>query len=1052
METVFIVRPNLGQPLILHPSNLKSFEISVAGKTPVKDYPTFEKPKCPKPEEVVDYLKNLQIMWSKGQNSLVIPLKVLKWVMKPILYVDLQPGIWIFNNDLPKENGQKPPVPFPQSAMEHQHLAGFRWEGKLKVGIDMPDSWEPAGGWPAMCDIKLNKNINFHAVYVTEALPNSNDLKFIHLTDTHIARRNDLIPKEICKHLKPWQQKIFLAKYRNPNDHLRAIIRYVNAMSTEEKPNFIVLTGDIVDYFHDGYFQGNIYHYGYGRSAPTVPSPNTSNFRNFIDIITGQEENGEALTIPIFIVPGNHDYLQYEHLLAFNLDPELEPTNLIKFLRSLIGILSLIPGINILANIIVGSLGVTGVLPLELWHLPTSARFDEELDRYRGFNLKKSEALLFDLYKKGDTEKYRLVSEEYKKNWYSENWPSNYEETLSLQQTGRFVIPEHGHFFQYLTEISYDTDFSFSIGDHQFVCLNTGQTVEIPSADELIESQGDPTELNRGKARFLEDASWNRGFIQQHDDILKTAQQRAGRRGLVFLFTHAPLINLHPKDIPEIDFMGKVFDTNDLNQGLIDNELDYDIARNSFQMVGKDGKGFTMAFAGHFHGNIEYQVEIGKSLNPKYSLSVWCLWGWYSKRSHELSEWQKIASPLFFHGGSQKSDHPMVREVHMENDCIIRAPLNKYVPRLSQAFVAGPMTSFLTAMVSQFAEIAGYKGILITPIDEEFLQYLSKRTKMDRELIIRDMIENFLQMSKCVEDVTALGGYWGRFGDLYGICEERDINFYSYYKDWGRETEEFLKMRNRMPEDITDEEKRREEYMSILGKIHEEIDFYLKKISGWVKEDGKLFVPEWYKNWKIEPPRYLPFCRIQLLLLANIIVWLNRFGLNDTNNGTEMWDVEYQFKSLYPFRNDSIFDEIQKRILELFEFANLDDDNPLRLWYTFESTYMAELGGYKVEDRNELNPTVHMKWALSLPKDAIIADIIVKYQLQAEHQMKKSGIEGLKQFYSSSSARLAAWAANGESVRYDEYKNNSLWDDQKILEDLTYRVNSVVNKLINREE
>jgi hypothetical protein len=1143
METVFVVRPTLGQPLILHPSNLRSFEISVAGVSPVNDCPIFE-PTCQKQEEVINSLENLQIMWSKGQHSFVIPLKILEWVMQPILYEDLHPRIWVFNPDLPEDlksywfswgdvpgkhnriliefiaqkysidwvntakiekiddnrtiristeknylsiildaetttavliidDGRKDGFivkrqnaklniylmdfisRFPKSALEHQHWAGFRWEGIIKIGIDMPYNWEPEGGWPAMCDIKLNERTNFHVVYITETLPNSNDLKFIHLTDTHIARRNDLIPRVICQHLEPWQQRIFRARYRNPNDNLRAIIHHVNAMSREEKPNFIVLTGDIIDYFHDGYFKGDTYHYGYGQDAPTVPSPSTSNVRKFIDIITGQEEKGEALTIPIFIIPGNHEYLPYEHLLVFNLDPELEPTGTIIFYRLLVTILNIIPVIN-LGFSIFQALQIIRIPP-ELWHLPTSARLDEELDRHRGFQLNKIEALLFDLWKKGDTEKYRVVSEEYKKDWHSESWPSNYEETLSLQQMGRFVIPGHDHFFQYLTEISYDTDFSFPIGDHQFLCLNTGQDVEIPSADEVIASKGEPayfSKADRGKARFLGDAPWNRGFIPQHGEMLTTAQQRAGRRGLVFLFTHAPLINHRPQEIPERDEYGKLFHTNDLNQGLIENELDYDIARNSFQMIGKEGKGFTMAFAGHTHGNNEYRLVVGKSSDLKLPLTVQCMWSWYSKQIQESSEWLKMHSPLFFVGGSQKSGHPMVREVHVGNDRLLRAYLNRYIPRLGQAIVSGPMTSFLTAFVSQFGEIGGYKGILITPIDGGFLQELRGRlTEMDRELVVWDMIENFLQMFKCLGDVIALGGYWGgMLGDFYGVCEQRDMNVYTYLQNWDSSTEIFLKSRNRLPKEITGEEKFREKFRN-LGEIHEEIDFCIKKISGWVKEDGMLFVPEWYKNWKIEPPRFIPFCRIQLLLLANIKVWLNRFGLKDMDYGLETCDVEYQFKSIDPFKHTSIFHEVEKRILELFEFANSDDEKPLRLWYTFESTYMAELGGYKVEDRNELNPAVHMKWALTLPRDAIIADMIVKYQLQAEYQMKKSGIEGLRRFYSSSSARLAAWAAIGESVVYDDYlKESASWDGQKILEQLTSRVNSVINKLIGKEE
>jgi hypothetical protein len=134
--------------------------------------------------------------------------------------------------------------------------------------------------------------------------------------------------------------------------------------------------------------------------------------------------------------------------------------------------------------------------------------------------------------------------------------------------------------------------------------------------------------------------------------------------------------------------------------------------------------------------------------------------------------------------------------------------------------------------------------------------------------------------------------------------------------------------------------------------------------------------------------------------------------------------------------------------LDLFAFAGQDGDNPFRLWYAYESTFLAELGGYKVEDRNELDPAFYLEWACSLPREAIVADILVKYQLQAEQQFAHSGIERLRQFYSTTSARLETWAATRDPIDPEYYMGQcSDWDSQQLLDRLTRRVRRVVWKL-----
>jgi hypothetical protein len=1050
MTDYYVVRPNLGQPLILTPSQLKSFEITVAGVSPKDDSPfNPQKPECPKLEEVIDALRDLQITWYTGQRFLVFPLKFREWVMQPDLYVDMDPEIWIFNPNPSEHFPFSIPSPFPQNAIEHQHLAGFRWEGRLKVEIDVPDTREPEGGWPAMCDIRLGGRTNFHAVYVTEQLPNPDDFKFMHLTDTHVAGRHDLIPQVICQHLEPWQQKIFRARYRNPNDHLRAVIRYAN----EQKPDFIVLTGDVIDYYHDGYFAGDTYHYGYGKSAPTDPSPDTSNVRTFVDIITGRDGIGEALTIPIFVVPGNHEYYPYESLGVVNLDPELEPPLWMTVVRILLPVLASGP-LGLLFAL--GAWVALFVLPSEFWHMSTSSEIDEELDRYRGFQLNKIEMGLFDLWKKGEDLKYTALAEDYRNDWY-DSFPADYEETLSLYQAARYVTPKWEHFGDYLTNISYDTDFLFSIGNHQFICLNTGQDVHLPSVSKIISKKGDPKAFEGGERRFLEHHPQNRGYIPEHGSLLATAQQRAGEQDLIFLFNHAPFFHHKgdPKPPSGMSEAGRTGRTNDLARAPADMDLDYDIGEGLFQLIGESCDNFTISFAGHTHGKSEYRVSIEKNPEMEKKFGIICWVGRYSEILGGSPQRLDYYRPLFFTSGSLRSRHPMVREVQVSQDYLAMAQMNKYIRRFRQVATAGPMACLLTAVVSNFAGVAGYKGIMRVPIDSSFLMQLGDRTaQMDRALVMWDMIENFKDMWNYLNFVLMLGGYWqGFFGDLYGICDEQNLSFHRYIVGWDELSDNLLQRRNvEPPRDLSGEEKIRQRYAH-LRSIHDQIDLFLKQISGWVPYGGDPCPPSWYEDKdNYEPLWPTPMCRLNRLLEANIAVWLNRFGLQPDEDGPNCLDLECQFNIIDPQERYLNFG-CQKHILEIFEFATLDDDNPLRLWYTFESTYLAELGGYKVQERNERVPSVHLDWARSLPRDAIIADIIVKYQLQAEHQLKKLGIDSLRRFYSTSAARLASWAATSDSVNPEDYmKKCEVWSDQEILNDLTRLVNLIAQKLIIKEE
>jgi len=173
------------------------------------------------------------------------------------------------------------------------------------------------------------QKVNFHAI----ALFNKDlkDFQFIHASDSHIARRNDFIARFLKekalikverrkdKKQKPssfildrvfnfreeFQEKK-LERFRhgkfNFNTNLRLFISYVNNRIKENELDFVVFTGDLVDYVDPANYDD---HY-------------ENNFQFLFDILLGINrdpelknedfENKSEIMAPIFTIIGNHDY------------------------------------------------------------------------------------------------------------------------------------------------------------------------------------------------------------------------------------------------------------------------------------------------------------------------------------------------------------------------------------------------------------------------------------------------------------------------------------------------------------------------------------------------------------------------------------------------------------------------------------------------------------------------------------------------------------------------------------------------------------------------
>ncbi|MFX0027951.1 MAG: metallophosphoesterase family protein [Candidatus Hermodarchaeota archaeon] len=194
--------------------------------------------------------------------------------------------------------------------------------------------------------ISSQGRINFHSIVISKR--DWKNFTFIHATDLHLAERNDRIYSivkkwtessvkrsvddffdTVVKKLKLKKKdnrdktitdmKIPLRKRLvNPNNQFRKFIKIINRRVFRNEVDFIVLTGDLVDYTV------------LSRLAKKVRKLNEfkyeeSNWKIFKDILLNSKHQkqhkgaikAEELLCPIFTTVGNHDYRPYHYDLTW---------------------------------------------------------------------------------------------------------------------------------------------------------------------------------------------------------------------------------------------------------------------------------------------------------------------------------------------------------------------------------------------------------------------------------------------------------------------------------------------------------------------------------------------------------------------------------------------------------------------------------------------------------------------------------------------------------------------------------------------------------------
>ncbi len=190
-----------------------------------------------------------------------------------------------------------------------------------------------------MFDIVLNKKrVNYHSIVISKN--DWRNMTFVHATDLHLAERNDKIygiikkwtqtvntekfQKSLSKYSKKFkltqdttkvenniESKSLIKRLINPNNQFRRFIKLMNKKISLNQLDFVVITGDIIDFTLLSRITKKIF-----KTADF--SYENTNWQVFRDIITNYPSKekpkylavarGEELLCPVITVLGNHDF------------------------------------------------------------------------------------------------------------------------------------------------------------------------------------------------------------------------------------------------------------------------------------------------------------------------------------------------------------------------------------------------------------------------------------------------------------------------------------------------------------------------------------------------------------------------------------------------------------------------------------------------------------------------------------------------------------------------------------------------------------------------
>jgi len=180
----------------------------------------------------------------------------------------------------------------------------------VKVSLDHADRTMDTlltgkgGKWlPTLYDLLLDdqsgemERTNYHAVQFVETFETG--YHFVHVTDLHLARRNDEMLDEVLSVRTDRSPQKISDSYVNFNENFRKFIERANIMWEAGEIDFIVIGGDIVDFAFCGWESG--------------ANEGENNWKTFREIMIGDRarpdrSNASGLRVASFTSTGNHDW------------------------------------------------------------------------------------------------------------------------------------------------------------------------------------------------------------------------------------------------------------------------------------------------------------------------------------------------------------------------------------------------------------------------------------------------------------------------------------------------------------------------------------------------------------------------------------------------------------------------------------------------------------------------------------------------------------------------------------------------------------------------
>jgi len=347
-----IIKPNLGQPILINLRDFKSdgkFNKKIIFEGLILTIPNQNT------EEILRYF-NLNtfiqpILKDEGdfadRRGERIPLNIIS--IDPIINLDFRKSnvleeenclVWDIFNSLLQIDG---------IFGERNQLLKIQFQIKNEKMIE--DLLQKVKRSSAIFDLvhdlpnSIERKINYHAIAIFDK--DWSSFKFVHSTDFHVDQRTDFISKflkdkALDKLKRSSSRKIFpskkipfvlrrdfefkkgfqenkldklrYAKY-NFNYNLRLLIRFINEKVKANDLDFVLMTGDLVDYIDIA--RGNYLY--------------ENNYFVFIEILLGLNRgldkypyftepeyvNEKEVLAPVFIMVGNHDYRKGHYSLRF---------------------------------------------------------------------------------------------------------------------------------------------------------------------------------------------------------------------------------------------------------------------------------------------------------------------------------------------------------------------------------------------------------------------------------------------------------------------------------------------------------------------------------------------------------------------------------------------------------------------------------------------------------------------------------------------------------------------------------------------------------------